>query len=53
MSKVDAFSVLGRYYMGSWYAVNMALHAEYTYRTVGSGSPLKENYFTLALDFDF
>ncbi len=53
MPKVNAFSILARYYMGSWYAVNLALHAEYTYRTVGVGSPLKENYFTLALDFDF
>jgi hypothetical protein len=52
-NRVNAYSALGRYYLGSWSAVNVALHAEYTYRTVGSVLPLKENLFTLLLDFDF
>jgi hypothetical protein len=51
--RVNAYSALVRYYLGSWSAVNVALHAEYTYRTTGSGSLLKENLFTLLLDFDF
>jgi len=52
-NRVNAYSALARYYFGSWSAVNVALHAEYTYRTVGSALPLKENLFTLLLDFDF
>jgi hypothetical protein len=53
VSRVNAYSVLARYYFGSWSAVNVALHAEYTYRTNGSISLMKENLFTLLLDFDF
>jgi hypothetical protein len=53
VSRVNAYSALVRYYLGSWSAVNVALHAEYTYRTVGSVHPFKENLFTLLLDFDF
>lgn len=53
VNRVNAYSALARYYLGSWSAVNVALHAEYTYRTVGSVLPLKENLFTLLLDFDF
>jgi len=51
--QVDAFSVLLRYYFGDWTAVNVALHAEYTYRQTGKDHPLKENQFGLILDFDF
>ena len=51
--KVDAYSALVRYYLGSWWAVNVALHAEYTHRIPGSISPPKEDLFTLLLDFDF
>jgi hypothetical protein len=51
--RVNAYSTLLRYYLGSWSAVNVALHAEYTHRAVGSVSPFKENLFTLLLDFDF
>ena len=51
--RVDAYSALARYYLGSWSAVNIALHAEYTHRAAGSVLPLKENLFTLLLDFDF
>jgi len=52
-AKVDAYSALVRYYLGSWSAVNVALHAEYTHRIPGSISPPKEDLFTLLLDFDF
>ncbi len=50
---VDSFSALARYYLGSWSAVNLALHAEYTHRTSGSITVLKEDLFTILLDFDF
>jgi hypothetical protein len=50
---VDSYSALARYYLGSWSAVNVALHAEYTHRTSGSIGVLKEDLFTLLLDFDF
>jgi len=51
--RIEAYSALLRYYLGSWSAVNVALHAEFTHRTVGSGSPAKENLFTFLLDFGF
>jgi hypothetical protein len=49
---IDAYSALGRYYLGSWQAVNVALHAEFTRRTVGAGG-FKDNLFTALVDFDF
>jgi hypothetical protein len=51
--RIEATSALLRYYLGSWSAVNVALHAEFTHRTVGSGNPAKENLFTFLLDFGF
>jgi hypothetical protein len=51
--RVDSYSGLVRYYLGGWSAVNVALHPEFTHRKVGSEKPLKENLFTLLLDFDF
>jgi len=51
--RVDAYSALMRYYLGSWSAVNIALHAEYTHRALGSGNPFKGDLFTILLDFDF
>jgi hypothetical protein len=53
MGKIDAYSALARYYLGSWSAVNVALHAEYTHRLVGTVLPFKEDLFTLLLDFAF
>jgi hypothetical protein len=50
---IDAYSALVRYYLGSWSAVNVALHAEYTHRLGGSFLKFKEDLFTLLLDFDF
>ena len=51
--KLDACSALVRYYLGSWSAVNVAIHAEFTHRQLGSVAPIKENLFTILLDFDF
>jgi hypothetical protein len=53
VNRISAYSALVRYYLGSWSAVNVALHAEFTHRLVGSVLPLKEDLFTLLLDFDF
>ncbi len=52
-NRVAAYSGLLRYYLGSWSAVNIALHAEYSHRSLGSGSLFKDDVFTLLLDFDF
>jgi hypothetical protein len=51
--RLNGFSALTRYYLGSWYAVNVALHAEYTHRSVGVVNSFKEDLFTLLIDFDF
>jgi hypothetical protein len=51
--QVNAYSALLRYYLGDWSAVNVAIHAEYTFRKTGKDNPLKEHQFALILDFDF
>ncbi len=51
--RLDAYSGLVRYYLGSWSAVNIALHAEYTHRRRGSLLKVAEDLFTILLDFDF
>jgi len=51
--KVDALSVLLRYYLGDWTAVNVALHAEYTHRQTGTDNPTSEDLFTALVDFGF
>lgn len=51
--KVNAYSGLLRYYVGDWTAVNVALHAEYTYRRTGETNPLKEHIYSLLVDFAF
>jgi hypothetical protein len=51
--RLNSYSALGRYYLGSWQAVNVALHGEYTHRAAGSGSVLKDNLLTMLVDFDF
>jgi hypothetical protein len=48
---VNAYSFLLRYYLGDLSAVNIAIHAEYTYRMTGNHTKMKENIFALALDF--
>jgi hypothetical protein len=51
--KISAFSLLARYYLGDWTAVNVALHGEYTYRQVGSDTKVKQHDFAALIDFDF
>ncbi len=51
--KVNAYSGLLRYYLGDWTAVNVALHAEYTYRRTGDTNPLKEHIYSMLVDFAF
>jgi hypothetical protein len=53
LHKLDAFSTLVRYYLGSWSAVNIALHAEYTHRSIGETATVREDLFTVLLDFGF
>ncbi len=52
-SKVNAFSVLARYYLGDWTAVNVALHGEFTHRIQGDTEKSTTNHFALLLDFAF
>jgi hypothetical protein len=49
--ELKAYSLLMRYYLGHWTAVNISLHAEYTYRVNGSVNKLNESAFMLGLDF--
>ena len=51
--RLDAYSALVRYYLGSWSAVNVAIHAEFTHRRLGSVAPITDNLVTLLLDFAF
>jgi hypothetical protein len=56
--KINAYSALARYYLGDWNAVNVALHAEYTYRTHEQQSNkgielFKENFYSMLVDFGF
>jgi hypothetical protein len=51
--KLNAYSGLLRCYMGDWTAVNIALHAEYTYRRTGDTNVLKEHLYSLLVDFAF
>ena len=49
----QAFSVLLRYYLGDWTAVNVALHAEYTHREEGKSVKTKADELGLLVDFAF
>lgn len=51
--QIDAYSALVRYYLGDWSAVNVALHAEYTFKRTGKDNPIDEHLVTMILDFDF
>jgi hypothetical protein len=51
--KVDAYSALVRYYLGDWSAVNVALHAEYTFRSTGDKTKLNEHLVAFVVDFGF
>lgn len=46
-----AYSVLLRYYLGDWTAVNVALHAEYTHREVGKTEKVKSDQLGMLIDF--
>jgi hypothetical protein len=51
--KIDAYTGMVRYYLGDWSAVNVGLHAEYTYRRTGDTNPLKEHIVAVAVDLAF
>jgi len=51
--KVAAYSLLLRYYLGDWSAVNVALHLEFQHRQSGDVDKVKENLGALMLDFAF
>ncbi|MHB8843091.1 MAG: hypothetical protein ACYC56_15100 [Candidatus Aquicultor sp.] len=50
---IKAYSLLVRHYLGDWTAFNVVLHGEYTYREIGITNPIKDNLFTILVDFDF
>jgi hypothetical protein len=50
---IDAYTALVRYYLGDWSAVNVGLHAEYTFRQTGNTSVRDEHLVALAVDFAF
>ena len=50
---IDAYTALIRYYLGDWSAVNVGLHAEYTYRRTGDTNTLNEHLAAFAVDFGF
>ena len=47
---ISAFSLLVRYYLGDWTAVNVALHAEYTHREEGKADKIKTDQLGLLVD---
>jgi len=51
--RISAFSLLLRYYLGDWTAVNVALHAEYTHREEGKLEKVKTDQLGLLVDFAF
>lgn len=51
--KIDSYSALVRYYLGDWSAVNVGLHAEYTFRRTGDKNPLNEHLVAFVVDFAF
>jgi len=50
---MKAGTLLLRYYLGDWTAVNIALHAEFTYREYNFDDPVDEREVALFIDFDF
>ncbi len=53
VNKIDAYTALVRYYLGDWSAVNIGLHAEYTYKRTGDANVLDEHLVAFAVDFAF
>jgi hypothetical protein len=52
-NEISAVSGLLRYYLGDRVAVNTAIHAEYTHRTIGSETKTSEDVIAVALDFAY
>jgi hypothetical protein len=50
---VNAYTALLRYYLGDWSAVNVALHAEYTFRSTGDQQKFNEHLVAFVVDFGF
>jgi hypothetical protein len=50
-SKRNAYSLLLRYYLGHWSAVNISVHAEFTHLVSGKTNTITENMCLLGLDF--
>lgn len=50
---VNAYTALLRYYLGDWSAVNVALHAEYTFRSTGDQKKFNEHLVAFVVDFGF
>jgi hypothetical protein len=52
--KLSAYSALVRYYLGDMSALNVALHAEYSYRKLELGEiTMTENLYSMLVDFAF
>jgi hypothetical protein len=51
--RIDSYSAPRRHYLGTWQAVNIALHGEDTHRAGGDASGLKDNLSIVLLDLDF
>jgi hypothetical protein len=50
---VNAYTALLRYYLGDWSAVNVALHAEYTFRSTGDQKKFNEHLVAFVVDVGF
>ncbi len=51
--KTNIYSLMVRYYLGNWSAVNVALHLEYLHRTIGDLEKEEDNSLAILLDFAF
>ncbi len=51
--KVDAYTAQVRYYLGDWSAVNVAFHAEYTFRRTGDVTKVEEHLLAFVVDLGF
>jgi hypothetical protein len=51
--KIDAYTAMVRYYLGDWSAVNVGLHAEYTFRRTGETPRVDEHLVAFVVDFAF
>jgi hypothetical protein len=51
--KIDAYTAMVRYYLGDWSAVNVGIHAEYTFRRTGETPKFDEHLVAFVVDFAF